>query len=88
MPLVTDKSPITNPVPDSEKVIVIGIGEVPVGLDAEDVIETVGAVVSMIIALLAPRDPAAPGLARVQVALFNAASLIVPPLRAREVVPT
>ena len=37
-----------------------------------------GAVVSMISVLLAPNDPEAPGDDRVRVALFPAASLIVP----------
>ena len=39
---------------------------------------TVGAVVSMMRALLAPRDPALPGFGRVSVALLVATSLIVP----------
>ena len=39
---------------------------------------TVGAVVSMMRPLLAPRDPALPGFGRVSVALLVAASLIVP----------
>ena len=43
---------------------------------------TVGAVVSTTSPLLAPSDPAAPGLARVRVPLFPTESLIVPPLRA------
>ena len=42
-----------------------------------------GAVVSMTMALLAPRDPAAPGVAKVRVALLVAESLMVPPARAR-----
>src|SRR5258707_93283 len=47
---------------------------------------TVGAVVSITIALFAPSEPAAPGDANVNVALFVAASVIVPPFRANEVV--
>jgi hypothetical protein len=39
---------------------------------------TVGAVVSIMSALLAPRDPALAGFCRVSVALLVAASLIVP----------
>ena len=40
---------------------------------------TVGAVVSMTMFFALPRLPAAPGAARVSVAAFVAASLIVPP---------
>ena len=47
---------------------------------------TVGSVVSITSALLNRRDPAAPGVASVSVALFAAASTIVPPLRVRAVV--
>ena len=36
--------------------------------------------------LLLPSEPAAPGVASVSVALFAAASTIVPPLRVRAVV--
>ena len=50
--------------------------------------EMTGAVVSMTIALLAPSELAAPGEARVSVALFPAASLIVPPFKANELVAT
>ena len=49
---------------------------------------TVGAVVSMMIALLAPSEFDAPGEASVSVALFPAASLIVPELSDSEVVAT
>ncbi len=49
---------------------------------------TVGAMPSMTIALLAPKEFAAPGVAKVNVALLRAASLIVPELRAKEVVAT
>jgi hypothetical protein len=45
-------------------------------------------VVSITIALLFPRDPEAPGDARVKVALFPAASLIVPLFNASELVAT
>ena len=51
-----------------------------------DTAVTVGAVVSIMILFAFPRDPEAPGLGNVNVALFVAASLIVPPLRPREVV--
>ena len=47
---------------------------------------TVGAVVSMTMFLALPRLPAAPGAASVSVALFVAASLIVPPFSVSEVV--
>ena len=52
----------------------------------ESTLETVGAVVSMMMASLLPREFAAPGVARVRVAALPAASLMVPLLRAREVV--
>ena len=47
---------------------------------------TVGAVVSMTMFLALPRLPAAPGAASVSVALFVAASLIVPPFSVSDVV--
>jgi hypothetical protein len=47
---------------------------------------TVGAVVSMTSALLAPSELAAPGEGSVSVALLAAASLMVPELSASEVV--
>ena len=50
------------------------------------VIVTVGAVVSMTIALFAPSEPLAPGEASVSVALLAAASRIVPPFSASDVV--
>ena len=46
---------------------------------------TTGVVVSMTMFLFAPREFAAPGDARVSVALFVAASRIVPPFSASEV---
>ncbi len=49
---------------------------------------TVGAVVSITIALFAPSELAAAGVAKVNVALFPAASLIVPEFKAKEVVAT
>ena len=61
-------------------------GDTPVALSAGESVEAVGAVVSMTNALLAPREPAAPGDTRVRVALFSAASLMVPALSARDVV--
>ena len=47
----------------------------------------VGTLVSTINALLAPKELVAPGLAKVKVAAFNAASLIVPLFNAKELVP-
>ena len=53
----------------------------------EEVTElTVGAVVSMTMFFAFPRLPAAPGAARVSVALLVAVSLIVPPFKVSEVV--
>ena len=49
---------------------------------------TVGAVVSMMIALLAPSEFDAPGEASVSVALLAAASRMVPELSASELVAT
>ncbi|MNY71789.1 hypothetical protein D3C86_2102130 [compost metagenome] len=46
----------------------------------------VGVVVLMTIALFAPKDPVAPGAARVRVASFPATSLMVPAARASAVV--
>ena len=46
----------------------------------------VGTLVSTINALLAPKELVAPGLAKVKVAAFNAASLIVPLFNAKELV--
>ena len=42
---------------------------------------TVGAVVSMAMLLLAPIDPALPGVGRVRCASLPSTSLMVPPLR-------
>ena len=46
----------------------------------------VGTLVSTINALLSPKELEAPGLAKVKVAAFNAASLIVPLFNAKELV--
>ena len=54
----------------------------------EVTLETVGTTPSITNALLAPRDPEAPGDAKVKVALFPVASFIVPLFKARELVPT
>ena len=52
------------------------------------VIAMVGTVVSTTIALLSPSEPLAPGLDKVKVALFNAASLTVPEFKVSEFVET
>ena len=56
------------------------VAEMPVGSPDR---EAVGAVLSITMALLAPRLLAAPGVARVRVAGLAAASLMVPELRSR-----
>ena len=48
----------------------------------------VGTTLSITMALLAPRDPLAPGLTRVRDAAFPAVSLIVPPFKVKELVAT
>ena len=87
-PLLTVKSPMVTPVTDSGNVRVTGIGYVAVTPERDDVRVTVGAVVSTISALLYPREPAAPGDARVRTASFPAVSRMVPPLSARAEVET
>jgi hypothetical protein len=72
----------------SLNIAVTGIGEVFVGLGAADVRVTVGAVVSILMFLLAPSDPAAPGAGRVKTALLFPESLIKPPFSVREDVAT
>jgi len=57
-----------------------------VALPAGEVEETVGAVVSIINDLFAPREPLVPGEARVRTALLPEESLMVPELRTRELV--
>ena len=52
----------------------------------EETDETVGTTVSIISALFAPRELAAPGVGRVLSALFPAASVIVPLFRANAAV--
>ena len=47
---------------------------------------TVGAVVSMTMSFDAPSDPSVPGATRVRFAFLLATSLMVPPLRANELV--
>ena len=71
----------------SEKVTdKLDVTSIQVALSAGFVDETVGAVVSIVIALLAPREPEAPGEGKVRVALLLALSRMVPPLADRELV--
>jgi hypothetical protein len=79
VPLVVERvEQVIGSLPVTEKVTV---AEPLVGPLAARV--TVGAVVSITIALFAPRELVAPGAARVKTALFPAASFIVPPLSSR-----
>jgi hypothetical protein len=64
----------------------VRVSEVPVDKTAAE--EKVGAVVSIMRALLAAREPLAPGDGSVSVALLAAISLIVPLLRESEFVAT
>jgi hypothetical protein len=68
--------------------LIVGVLSPVVALFAGEVIAgAAGAVVSTTIALFAPSDPAAPGLASVRVAsVLVAVLLIVPPFSARELV--
>src|SRR5260370_1256729 len=59
---------------------------VPPACFVVEILVAVGATPSMTRFLLAPSEPAVPGVARVSVALFVAASLIVPPFKASDVV--
>ena len=56
--------------------------------DCEAELQFTSGLVSMLMLLLAPREPAAPGEARVKVAEFPAKSLIVPEFKVKESVPT
>jgi hypothetical protein len=83
--VVSPKLLAVPPVTDSLKVTVKVTEAAFVGLVPPRAIElTVGAVVSMTMVLFAPRDPAAPGLGRVRVALV-VPFLMVPPLSANAV---
>jgi len=64
------------------------VADVDVAADAANV--TVGAAASMTSALLAPREPVAPGVGRVSTAAFvrSEVKLIEPPFKASEVVLT
>ena len=81
------KSEVLTPVTFSEKVTK-NCAEVPliVALPVLVMLSTVGTVVLMAISLLAPKEFAAPGAARVKVASFPAASLMVPAARDSAVV--
>ncbi|NBT20422.1 MAG: hypothetical protein EBT00_16875 [Proteobacteria bacterium] len=89
-PALTEKFAATRPVTLSLVVTVKTGAVVPrvraAALLARTTEVTVGAVVSMTSALALPSDPEAPGLASVRVAALPAASLIVPPLSASDVV--
>ena len=71
-------SSATKLVDASERVKVTVVVSPAFNDEASDVIEIVGAVVSIISALFAPKEPDAPGVAKVRFALFPAASFIVP----------
>ena len=59
-PLVTVMSAATKSVTGSEKVAVIGMGEVPVGLVTVEVMATVGAIVSFVTVIAADQGPMFP----------------------------
>ena len=84
-PLPTVTLLVSKPVTASEKVKVkVTVPSLMLTVLASlSVIVTVGLVVSITRAALAPREPAAPGAARVRMALLPAASVMVPPLRVR-----
>ena len=62
--------------------------EVKPSTPSSAVILIVGTELSITMALFAPKDPLVPGLARVRVAAFPSASLIVPPFKVKELVAT
>ena len=68
----------TKSVAASERVKVTVVASPAFNDEALDVIAIVGAVVSMISALFAPKELVAPGVARVRVASLPTASFIVP----------
>jgi len=64
---------------DSEKVTdMLSLIETPLWLSVGEIDATVGAVLSITIALLTPKDPEEPGSSRVKLALFVALSRMVP----------
>ena len=72
--------PLTNKVtvlPASAVPLIVGVVSFVVAPDV-DITGASGAVVSITRALLSPKEPEAPGDAKVRFALFPAASLIVP----------
>ena len=79
------KLPAATPVTDSEKVTVKLTDDAPVSVAAGTIEVTVGAVVSMTMALFVPSEPAAARPGSVSVAAF-APLAIVPPLSASEFV--
>ena len=56
----------------------LSLSETPLWLSVGEIEETVGAVVSITMALLAPKDPEEPGAGRVKLALLDALSRIDP----------
>ena len=69
----------------SEKVTeILSVIETPLWLSVGEIDETVGAIPSITIALLAPIDPEAPGEDKFSVASLVALSLIVPLFAERE----
>ncbi len=83
------KSSVETPVTDSLKVTVkFTLVAAAVGLPLTTMLDTEGATPSITKALLLPNELAAPGEARVKVASLPAASLIVPPPNASELVAT
>ncbi|MCY1345420.1 hypothetical protein D9M69_314810 [compost metagenome] len=86
LPLATVKSAISRPLTASSKVMVtVAVSPTFRLLSLSEMLAD-GRTPSTTRALLAPREPAAPGAARVRIASWPAAPLIVPPLRVSAVV--
>ena len=73
--------------PASAVPVIVGVESSVVAAAVVNDVGTFGAVVSIINALFAPKEPDAPGDAKVRVALFPAASFIVPLFNASAEVP-
>ncbi|MDT4838233.1 hypothetical protein FQZ97_719850 [compost metagenome] len=86
VPLATVKSAISRPLTASSKVMVTVLVSPAARAVSVSVMVAVGRTPSTTRSLLAPREPAAPGAARVRMASWLAAPLIVPPLRVSAVV--
>ena len=78
VPPVTVRSPCAKSVDASVRLIVNVAVSPTFNEETSEAIVIVGAVVSITKALLSAKEPEAPGDAKVRVALFPAASLIVP----------